>query len=152
MKTGTFLVTEADEETAVLRDVDGGQVHALAENPGVEAGEVVDATVEAEPPLEVAWRVVELEDRRTVTVEESPEPPTRQEQQLAADQPVGGVTRQERAGDGELHVLTVPEDDTEQAVADVRDDPAIRERAARLGVERVEIRSRAGVVSVRYLP
>ena len=62
------------------------------------------------------------------------------------------MTRRERAGTGELHVLTVPDGETEAAVADVLEDEATLARAARLGVERVEVRSEPGVVSVRYLP
>jgi hypothetical protein len=46
----------------------------------------------------------------------------------------------------------VPAAETEAAVADVREDEATLVRAARLGVDRVEIRSETGVVSVRYLP
>jgi hypothetical protein len=71
---------------------------------------------------------------------------------MAADQPGGEVTRRERAGTGELHVLSVPEADTEQAVADVLADEATLVRAARLGVGRVEVRNEPGLVSVRYLP
>lgn len=152
MKESTFLVTEADEETAVLRDVTDSQVHTLADNPGLTAGTVVEATLEAEPPLEVAWTVAELSREYAVDVGESDEPPTQRARETAATQPVGEVTRHERAGTGEVHVLTVPEDDTDSAVADVRDDEATVERAARLGVERVEIRTEPGVVSVRYLP
>ena len=129
---GRFLVTHADERSAVLKDVDGGQVHTLTENPGVESGD--------------------LETRRNLTVEESPEPPTRQERELAADQPTGEVIKRERAGEGEIHVLPVPEEQTEAAVEDVLNDEATLVRAARLQVERVEIRSETGVVSVRYLP
>ncbi|PSQ03502.1 hypothetical protein BRC92_06280 [Halobacteriales archaeon QS_4_69_31] len=152
MTDGTFLVTEADDETAVLRDVADGQVHTLAENPGVEAGRVVEATIEAEPPMEVTWTVTELTRTFTVEVTESPEPPTQRAREAAADQSVGDLTRYERAGTGAVHVLTVPEDATEAAVADALEDEATVERAARLGVERVEVRSDPGVVSVRYLP
>lgn len=149
---GRFLVTHVDESSAVLKDVDSGQVHTLAENPGVEESDVVEGTVEPKPPMEVAYRLVDVESRRTVTVERSPESPTTQERDLAADQSEGEVTRRERAGTGELHVLTVPDDRTEGAVEDVLEDEATLERAARLGVERVEVRSETGVVSVRYLP
>ena len=63
------------------------------------------------------------------------------------------LTRRERAGTGEIHVLTVTESDTEAAVADVlADTEGLRSRAARLGVERVVVRSAPGVVCVRYLP
>lgn len=149
---GRFLVTHADEGSAVLKDVDGGQVHTLAENPGVESGDLIEGTVAPEPPMEVAYRLVDLETRRNLTIEESPEPPTRQERELAADQPTGEVIKRERAGEGEIHVLPVPEEQTEAAVEDVLNDEATLVRAARLQVERVEIRSETGVVSVRYLP
>ena len=151
-REGTFLVTHADENSAVLKDVDRRQVHTLADNPGVEAGDVLEGAVEPEPPMEVTYTLVEAEAHRHPTVEESPEPPTAQERDVAADQPEGEVTRKERAGTGELHVLTVPESETEAAVADILEDEATLVRAARLGVERVEVRSEPGVVSVRYLP
>jgi hypothetical protein len=152
VREGRFLVTHADEDSAVLKDVDRGQVHTLADNPGVEAGDVLEGAVEPEPPMEVTYGLVEVDERRHLAVEESPEPPTTQEQDVATDQPEGEVTRKERAGTGELHVLTVPEGETETAVADVLEDEATLVRAARLGVERVEVRSEPGVVSVRYLP
>ena len=152
-KTGTFLVTAADDDSAVLSDVDDGQVHTLAENPGVEAGEAIEGTVAPEPPMEVAWRLVDVADRWTISVEESSESPTTLERELAAEGAVGELTKRERAGTGEIHVLTVAEGETDAAVADVLDDAAgLRERAARLGVERVVVRSAPGVVSVRYLP
>ncbi|WP_436911365.1 DUF5812 family protein [Halosimplex marinum] len=152
MKTGTFVVTEADPESAVLRDVSDGQIHTLGSNPDLEAGVAVEGTLAPEPPMDVVWTVEEIDRRFTVSVEEHDEPPTQQARETAADQPVGEVTTHERAGTGEVHVLTVPEESTDSAVADVRDDQATVERAARLGVERVEIRSEPGVVSVRYLP
>ncbi|QLD90427.1 hypothetical protein HWV07_15855 [Natronomonas salina] len=149
---GRFLVTHVDDDSAVLKDVDSGQVHTLAENPGVEVHDLVEGTVEPEPPMEVTYRLVNVADRRSLSVEESPEPPTAQEREIAADQPAGELTTRERAGTGELHVLTVPEDQTEAAVADVLEDEATLVRAAQMGVERVEVRSADGVVSVRYLP
>jgi len=153
MKEGTFLVTHADDDSAVFRDVADGQVHTLSDNPGVEGGAVVEAAIEPEPPMEVAWTVAELRSQRTIPVERSPEPPTRQATEIAAEQGVGEVTRQERAGDGELHVLTVPPGDTDSAVTDVLDDEETVARAARMGVARVEVRAaEEGVVSVRYLP
>jgi hypothetical protein len=152
MNEGTFLVTEADGDTAVLRNVSDGQVHTLAENPGIEAGMVVDATLAAEPPMAVAWSIVDLDREFSIEVGHSTEPPTQRSRETAAAQSVGEVARHERAGTGEVHVLTVPPERTDEAVSDVLDDEATRERAARLGVERVEVRSEEGVVSVRYLP
>ncbi len=151
-REGRFVVTHADDASAVLKDVDRGQVHTLAENPGVAEREVVEGTVAPAPPMEVAYSLVEVDERRSLEVVESGEPPTTQAMEIADGQPEGEVTRQERAGTGELHVLSVPADGTEEAVADVLDDEATLVRAARLGVGRVEVRSEPGVVSVRYLP
>ncbi|MFW5963804.1 MAG: DUF5812 family protein [Natronomonas sp.] len=149
---GRFLVTHADAESAVLKDVDRGQVHTLAENPGVEEREVIEGTVAPEPPMEIQYQLVDFESRRRLSVEHSAEPPTKQERDIAAEQPEGELTTRERAGTGEIHVLTVPDPETEAAVEDVLDDEGTLSRAARLGVNRVEVRSEAGVVSVRYLP
>ncbi|MFQ3319373.1 MAG: hypothetical protein ACI8UR_002218 [Natronomonas sp.] len=152
MTESRFLVTHADDSSAVLKDIDRGQVHTLGSNPGLAVNDLIAGTVEPEPPMEVTSQLVEFEKRRTLSVEHSPEPPTKQEREIAADQPDGELTREERAGTGELHVLTVPEAQTEDAAADVLEDEGTLVRAAKLGVERVEVRSAEGVVSVRYLP
>ncbi|XVH32516.1 DUF5812 family protein [Haloferacaceae archaeon DSL9] len=152
-KESTFLVTHADDDSAVLKDVHDGQVHTLSTNPGVEEGDAVEGTVAPDPPLEVSWQLVEVDARRPLSVHESDEPPTTQERDIASEQAVGDLTRTERAGIGELHVISVPEGTTDEAVADILDDrEGTLSRAARLGVNRVEIRSEPGVVSVRYLP
>jgi hypothetical protein len=152
-KTATFLVTAADEGSAVLRDAETGQIHTLVENPGIAVGEAVAGTVAPEPPMAVAWRLVDVDERWEISVEESAESPTALARDLAADQDVGDLARRERAGTGEVHVIAVPEDGTTDAVADVlADEEGLRERAARLGVARVVVRSAPGVVSVRYLP
>jgi len=152
MKEGTFLVTTADDASAVLRDVRDSQIHTLADNPGVEAGDVVVAVLEPDPPMEVAWRVTDLREQYAIPVEHSPEPPTQQASDVAAEQSVGDLSTRERAGEGEVHVLTVPPEETENAAVDVVEDDETVARAARLGVERVEVRAADGVVSVRYLP
>ena len=151
-KAGTFLVTHAEDESAVLSDVSNAQVHTLSENPGVAEGEVLEATVAPDPPMGVTYSVVELVEQKTIPVAESEEPPTQQEVEMAADLETGDLATTERAGIGEIHVLAVPESETQTAVADVLDDQTTVERAARLGVNRVEIRAEAGVVAVRYLP
>jgi len=153
-KSGTFLVTHADEGSAVLSDVRDTHVHTLSSNPGVEAGDVLEATVSPDPPMEVTWSVTEVEERKTIPVAESDERPTTQAYDMHDDLSTGDVATTERAGVGEVHVLAVPPAQTEDAVDDVLDDVATVERAARLGVDRVEIRSDSdeGVVSVRYLP
>jgi hypothetical protein len=150
---GTFLVTAADEDSAVLKDVESGQVHTLSSNPGVERHDAVRGVVAPDPPMDVTYRLVEIESRWGLTVELSDESPTANSRDIAAEQSVGELTRRERAGTGEIHVITVPEEETEQAVADVADDEEnTLSRAARLGVNRVEIRAAPGVVAVRYMP
>jgi hypothetical protein len=150
---GTYLVTAADEDSAVLKDVDTGQVHALSSNPGVERHDAVEGVVAPDPPLNVSYALVEVRSRRPLSLDVSDESPTSHAREIAAAQPAGELTREPRAGVGELHVITVPEETTEDAVADVlEDEEGTLARAARLGVNRVEIRSEPGVVVVRYLP
>lgn len=153
-RSGTFLVTHADGDSAVLKNVDSGQVHALASNPGVEERNVIEGTVGTDPPLEVTWQLVDVESRRSITLERSTEPPTSQERDMAAQAEVGEVSRADRAGVGELHVLSMPPEEVEAAATDVVDDEETLARAARFGVNRVEVRTdtEKGIVSVRYLP
>ena len=151
-KEGTFLVTHADEESVTVRDVVDSQVLTLSENPGLEAGTVVEATLEAEPPMEVTYAVAELAAEHAIPVDVVELEPTQQAKDLAADQPVGELTTQERAGPGELHVLTVPDSEAAATAEEIAADEETVARAGRLGVDRVEIRTASGVVSVRYLP
>ncbi|KKF39947.1 hypothetical protein FK85_24475 [Halorubrum saccharovorum] len=152
-KESTFLVTHVESDSAVLKDVHDGQVHTLSSNPGLAVDDALEATVVPDPPMEVTYQVVEVAERRSLSIEESDEPPTVHERELAAETETGELAREERAGVGEIHVLTPPEEDTADAVADVIDDrEATLSRAARLGVNRVEVRSEPGVVSVRYMP
>jgi hypothetical protein len=151
-KHGTFLVTHIDEESAVLRDVETGQIHTLAERSDLAEDETFEGKIAPEPPIEATWEVREIEERRTLSVEQSGEPPTSQECEIAAAQEVGEITRNERAGIGEIHVLTVPPERTDESVSEIKADEETLARAARYGVNRVEIRSEEGIVSVRYLP
>jgi hypothetical protein len=153
-KTGTFLVTEVDEESAILQDVETGQIHTLADHDGYERLEVVAATLEAEPPMEVVWTVVEESLRRTVELVDSDLSPTQQAMEIAESQSVGEIERVERAGTGEIHVLSVPPEQVDEAVDDVLEDEETVARAARVDAVRVEVRSDpdAGVLNVRYLP
>ncbi|MBP1922956.1 hypothetical protein J2751_001989 [Halorubrum alkaliphilum] len=152
-KQSTFLVTHVESESAVLKDVHDGQVHTLSSNPGLDVDDAVEATVAPDPPMEVTYQVIEVADRWPLSIERTEEPPTVQERELAAELSVGELTREPRAGTGEIHVLRPPEDRTDDAVDDVIDDrEGTLSRAARLGVNRVEIRSEPGVLSVRYLP
>lgn len=153
-KTCTFVVTHAETDSAVVRDVETAQVHTLSSNPGLETRDVVAATIAPDPPLEVTWNVVDVEQRRRVEIVDSDLEPTGQEKALAADAEVGDLIRQERAGTGEIHVLAVPSERIEEAAGDVIEDDETIARAARLEAVRVEVRRSIddGVLSVRYLP
>ena len=153
-KTGTFVVTHAESESAVVRDVETAQVHTLASNPGLEVHDVLEATVAPEPPLEVTWQVIDVADRRTVELVDSDLEPTAHATELVADADVGDLVQEERAGTGEIHVLRVPDGEVEPTARDVLEDEETIARAARLEAVRVEVRRAGddGVVSVRYLP
>ncbi|MFC6717148.1 DUF5812 family protein [Natrialbaceae archaeon GCM10025810] len=153
-KTGTFVVTHAEAESAVIRDVETAQIHTLASNPGLEVRDVLEATVAPEPPLEVTWQVVDVVERRRVDLVDSDLEPTQHARDRAAETPVGEFSRIERAGSGEIHVFRIPPEDAENAASDVLEDEETVARAARLEAVRVEIRSDVdeGVLSVRYLP
>ncbi|MFC4247345.1 DUF5812 family protein [Natribaculum luteum] len=153
-KTGTFVVTHAEDDSAVVRDVDTAQIHTLSSNPGLEVRDVLEATVAPDPPLEVTWQVIEVASRRQVEVVDSDLEPTVASKDAAADAEVGDLVRTERAGTGEIHVLSVPSEEVDDAAADVLEDLETVARAARLDVVRVEVRRSCGdgVLSVRYLP
>ncbi|THE64919.1 hypothetical protein D8Y22_09880 [Salinadaptatus halalkaliphilus] len=153
-QTGTFVVTHAEPESAVVRDVDTAQVHTLASNPGLEVHDVLEATVAPDPPLEVTWQLVEVENRRSIDLVDSDLEPTQHAMALAADADIGELIEEERAGTGEIHVFAVPDGEAEAAAQDILEDEETIARAARLGAVRVEVRRSAddGVLSVRYLP
>jgi len=150
--TGRFLVTEADDDTAVLRDVDTGQVVTLDEHPdpALERREVIEGTVAPKPPAEVVWGIESVDRRLAVEVIDSDLEPTTRARDLAADLAPGDLATRERAGDGEIHVIGV--DDPEAAATDVVEDEETVARAARLGAVRVEVRRGEEFLSVRYLP
>lgn len=153
--TATFLVTEADDESVVMRDVDTAQVYTLDANEhDLEPEMVVGATVEPVPPMEVVHEVVDVDFAHHVDVVDTDLSPTTQAMEAAEDLAVGEVERIEREGTGELHVLSVPPADTEQAAQDVIADEETIARAGRLGAVRVEVRrdTGEGVLNVRYLP
>jgi hypothetical protein len=148
--TGRFLVTEVDEETAVLRDVDTGQVLTLGESPDLDRLAVIEGTVAPQPPTGVVWGIESVDRRWTVELLASElEPPTRA-RELAADLAPGELATRERAGEGEIHVLGV--EDPAAATGDVLADEETVARAARLGATRVEVRRGEDFLSVRYLP
>lgn len=153
-QSGTFVVTHADDASAVVRDVETAQVLTLSSNPGLAERDVLEATVAPEPPIEATWRVIDVEDRRTIDLVDSGLSPTRRSIETAADLETGEVSRTERAGTGEIHVLSISPAEVETAAAEVLEDLETIARAARLEAVRVEIRRAPdeGVLSVRYLP
>lgn len=144
--SGTYLVTETDDESAVLQDIDSGRVYTLTENPGLEPGDVAEATLSAVPPMEAVWEVDQM-SVQSVTVERLSEPPSEAARKAVAGLEDGTLRRLERDW-GELHAIAVP--DAEAAVEDVATDDSTAVRAARLEATRVEVRADDGVVSVRY--
>ncbi|MFA9425412.1 DUF5812 family protein [Natronorubrum sp. A-ect3] len=153
-KTGTFVVTHAEADSAVIRDVETAQVHTLSSNPDLDIHDVLEATVAPEPPLEVTWQLVDVEDRRAIELVDSDLEPTQHAKELAADAEIGDLIQEERAGTGEIHIFCVPAADVEAAATDVLEDEETIARAARLEAVRVEVRQAVddGVLSVRYLP
>lgn len=149
-KTGVFLVTAADEGSAVLSSVEDGQVCPLADNPGFAVDEVVEATIEPADPMGVTWRPVDVLDRWTTAIAAVDGAPGTRARSVADESAQGEVTRV-TIDDGELHVLAVDPGRTESAVEDVVADETTRRIAARLGASRVEVRGDGGVVAVRYL-
>lgn len=149
-KSGTFLVTAADEGSAVLSDVADGQVHPLGANPGFEVGDVASATLAPEGPLGVTWYPIEVAERWHPTIDAVDESPGERARDVAGDGEAGRLSRVSIDG-GELHVLAVPEGRTGDAVEEVLADETTLRVAARLGARRVEVRGEAGVVGVRYL-
>ncbi len=149
--TDTFVVLQADDATAMLRTSEG-QVVTLDladEDHDLVRGVVLTGTVAA-GPAGVTYEVREVEKRRHVELIDSDLRPTTRSRRAAEDLPEGEIERFERAGDGEVHVIRVP--DPERAATDVLEDDATLERAARVGAVRVEVRRGEGVLSVRYLP
>jgi hypothetical protein len=152
--SGTFYVKHAEETAVTLHDIDSEQIITLIENPGLEAHQIVEATLVAQPPMEVSYVVDELESTRSIPVEASDEPPTQQVQTAGAELDEMEAIAIDREGEGEIHVLSTAPDNVERTVEELPEDEMTYKNAARYGVGRVEIRAdeELGVVSIRYLP
>ena len=151
---GRFYVKYTTDSSVTLHEVDTGQICTLVENPDVDTHDIIDATLVAQPPMEVSYLVDELHDRYSIPVETSPEPPTRQVREMGAEMDEMEAVAIEREGEGEIHILGVEPGNVEQTVEELHEDEMTYKNAARYGVDRVEIRAdeEAGIVSVRYLP
>ena len=148
---GRFVVDEADE-TAILRDIESGRVFTLAEHPGFAPGEVVDATLAPRRPLGIAYSVVSVAATRTIPVELSDQAPTERAQMAGTELTIGESARIELADSGEAHIVGVESDRAGERAAELAEG-SLKETAARLDAERVELRydEASGLVSVRYL-
>jgi hypothetical protein len=185
-RSGTFLVKSADETAVVLQDVETAQVHTVAAmdveaaletagiDPGgdaaaVEVGTVFEETTIAPAADGVRWTVETLGEARRIPVDRVELEPTKRSREAARELAPGELATYERAGEGSIHVLAVSQERLDGTASDILDDSATQRRAARLGVDRVEIRTGTtgnesteeqtagseetrGVVSVRYVP
>ncbi|MFW6436644.1 MAG: DUF5812 family protein [Halococcoides sp.] len=147
MPAGRYVVTHAEEAAATLRAASSGRIFPVVDPPDLAAGEALAATLEPADALEATWTIATVERRWTVSIAASDRPPG--ERALAAA-PAPGEIERLAVESGACHVIGVPEETTEFAVEEVIDDPATRDRAVRLGVDRVAVRSAPGVVVVRY--
>lgn len=154
VETGTFYVKHTEESATTLHEVETTQIFTLVENRDFERHEILEASLIAQPPMQVSYRINELVDRRMVPAEVSEEPPTSNAMRVAEEIDEGEALAIEREGDGEIHVLNVPPEAVADTAEELVDDEMTYKNAARYGVERVEIRTddEEGVVSIRYLP
>ncbi|MXR52587.1 hypothetical protein GRX03_13330 [Halovenus sp. WSH3] len=153
-KSGTYYVKYAEDEAVTLHDVNTAEICTLIENPGVETHDIVEATLVAQPPMEVSYFVKELTDHYTIDVERSPEPPTTQVMEISEEMGRDEVIAIDREGEGEIHILKIDPDLVEQTADSLDDEENPYKNAARYGVNRVEVRTdeESGVISIRYLP
>lgn len=154
---GTYLVTHSDREdeqgdtSTVLQDVETGQIHPIT-GQSFPAGEIIEATLVPEPPLEVTWTVDTIDRQYAIEITVLDEGPDDHARTIAADTTTGQLHREPLDGGGELHILPVPAEQRAAAIEDIRTDDETRARAARIGATRVEIRAGEEFLSVRYLP
>lgn len=152
--SGTFYVKYAQESAVTLHEVNTGQIFTLIENDGLETHDIIEASLIAQPPMQVSYAINELDSHRSVPVETSPEPPTQQVREIGEDMEVGEAVAIDREGDGEIHILSVHPGSTESTAEELHDDEMTYKNAARYEIGRVEIRTDedVGTVSIRYLP
>jgi hypothetical protein len=153
-RSGVYYVKYAEDRAVTLHNIETAEICTLVENPGLEAHEIIEATLIAQPPMEVSYLIKDLDDHYTIDVETSPEPPTARVMDIADQMDEDGVVAIEREGNGEIHILKVAPDDVERIANSLDDDEKPYKNAVDVGVDYVEVRSDAdeGVISIRYLP
>jgi len=151
---GTFYVKHTEESAVTLHEIDTSQIFTLVENPGLETHQIIEATLMAQPPMQVSYLIKDLESQRTIPVETSPEPPTTRVKKLGTEMEEGQAAAIDREGEGEIHILRVKPEHTEHTAEEVHEDEMTYKNAARYEIERVEVRTdeEEGIVSIRYLP
>lgn len=152
--TGTFYVKHVEETATTLHEIHTSQVYVVIENPNLEPGEILEASLIAQPPMELSYRFNELTSRRTIPVEISDLEPTQKVRDIAGQMDVGEAVAIEREGEGEIHILTVEPGQAGERAEEVSEDETTYKNAGRYEVDRVEIRTGEdeGIVSIRYLP
>lgn len=153
-ESGVFYVKHAEDAAATLHEVNTSQIYTVLQHPDLQRHEIVEATLIAVPPMEVSYTIDEINSRREILVEQSPEQPTQQVLDIAADLDEGEAIAIEREGKGEIHILRVKPEWTGRTADELHDDEMTYKNVARYGVERVEIRTDEddGIVAIRYLP
>ncbi|MFC7072318.1 DUF5812 family protein [Halovenus rubra] len=154
--TGTFYVKYAQDVSVTLHEINTAQICTLVENPGFERHEIIEATLEEQPPMGVSYLVEELEEQYSIPVEQSDEALTTHVREIATEElSIGDAVAIEREGKGEIHIIRVEPAQVADTVEELHDDETTYKNAARYDhVSRVEVRTdtEAGVVSIRYMP
>ena len=148
--SGRFFVTHVDSNSAILKDVFDGGVYSVEDSSSIEPNQVVECTLKAVPPMLVTWEFQTIQTQWSLDIEYNSTPPATQARSLAKDGSPGELIQEPLEREGELHVLPVPESETDAIVDDIIADEATRVRAARMESNRVEVRSQPGLITIRY--
>jgi len=150
---GRFVVTATDAESLMLRAVASAQILTLVDPPDLPRWTVLDATLVPADGLGVTVRIGTLREHFRVDIVSQDERPTARSRETAASLTAGASSFLPRADAGGTDVIALADTDhTEARAAMAADVASLVNRAARLDVRRVELRSAPGLLSVRYLP
>ncbi|MFB6186436.1 MAG: DUF5812 family protein, partial [Halobacteriaceae archaeon] len=112
---GRYLVTHSDDESAILRDISKGQIYTIIHNPDLSEGDIIDAKLEAVPPLDIQWTIDTIVQRYSISIEIMETEPTEAAKEAANTLEKGELATLSGAN-GVTHVITVPEEKTESAI------------------------------------
>ncbi len=152
--TGTFYVKHVEDQSVTLHEIHTSQVYVAIENPDLERRQIIEATLVAQPPMNVSFLFSEIVSKRTIPVEVSDLEVTSNVREIGGEMGVGEAIAIEREGEGEIHILTVESGQAGERAEEISDDETTYKNAGRYEVDRVEIRTDEddGIVSIRYLP